>query len=62
MGEFLQWGGEKLPEKGTGLLTIFEPSEPPKPERKRVEGALIRCKIGTVIEPAASELDASLWD
>lgn len=55
-------GREKLPEKGTGLLTIFEPSEPPKPERKRVEGALIRCKIGTVIEPAASELDASLWD
>ena len=55
-------GAEKLPEKGSGFLTIFDQPQFAKPERKRVEAPLIRCKPGPLIDPSRSELDASLWD
>lgn len=61
-GRIYAKGAEKLPEKGTGVLTIFDQPKLANSERKRVEAPLIRCKPGTVIDPSRSELDASLWD
>ena len=61
-GRVVPKGPETLPEKGTGLLTIFGKPEPSRSERKQVHAPLIRCKPGTVINPTPSELDASLWD
>ena len=57
---------EKLPKKGEGLLTILQPAASQSAQneaaRERVQAPLIRCKPGTVINPAHAELDASLWD
>jgi hypothetical protein len=61
-GRVLPKRAELLPEKGTGLLTIFDDSKAVSKEPKRVESPLIRCKPGTVIDPTHSELDDSLWD
>lgn len=56
---------EKLPENGSGLLTILPPTNGAPatgtPARQRVELPLIRCKPGTVINPTPEELDASFW-
>jgi len=54
-----------LPESGRGLLTILPSAglDTPKPERKRVQLPIIRCKPGSKpINPTPEELDASLWD
>ncbi|MSU56602.1 MAG: hypothetical protein EXS35_00200 [Pedosphaera sp.] len=52
---------EKLPEKGSGLLTILPPSAPrPQPQR-RVELPLIRGDGQNIINPTPDQLDASLW-
>jgi hypothetical protein len=61
-GRVFPKGSEKLPEKGTGWLTILEPADSANSERKRIEAPLIRCKPATVIDPSPLELDASLWD
>ena len=56
---------EKLPEKGSGLLTIFpsvsRPFEGSMPARQRVELPLIRGDGKRIINPTPEELDASLW-
>jgi hypothetical protein len=56
---------DKLPETGSGLLTILPPANGTsacvKPARQRVQLPLIRCKPGTVINPTPEELDASFW-
>jgi hypothetical protein len=56
---------EKLPETGSGLLTIMPPGNGAslgvKLARQRVNLPLIRCKPGTVINPTPEELDASFW-
>jgi hypothetical protein len=56
----------KLPETGSGLLTILQPANgqgtAPKPARQRVQLPLIHCQPGTIINPTPEELDASLWD
>lgn len=55
---------EKLPEKGSGLLTILPPSTPPsaaRPARQRVELPLIRGDGKRIINPTPEKLDASLW-
>jgi hypothetical protein len=56
---------DKLPEKASGLLTIF-PAVPgqfpePKPARQRVELPLIRGDGKHIVNPTSEELDASLW-
>ena len=55
-------GAEKLPEKGSGLLTIFSELPAAQPKRKRVVTPLVRCKPGSLIAPSPLDLDASLWD
>jgi hypothetical protein len=56
---------EKLPEQGSGLLTILQPpaglTNGPKPVRARVELPLIRGDGQRIINPTREELDASLW-
>ena len=56
---------EKLPKKGSGLLTILQPAAIPTDEvkavRKRVELPLIRGDGKHLINPTPEELDASLW-
>jgi hypothetical protein len=50
-----------LPEAGTGLLTILRSEPSPSLPRQRVSLPLIRCAPGTLVNPTAEELDASLW-
>jgi hypothetical protein len=55
---------ERLPEKGSGLLTILEPvaaGAREKPVHQRVELPLIRGDGKRMINPTTQELDASLW-
>ncbi len=56
---------EKLPESGSGLLTILLPTNgtpaTDKPARQRVELPLIRGDGQRIINPTREELDASLW-
>ena len=56
---------EKLPEKGSGLLTILPtangPASPANPARQRVELPLIRGDGKRTINPTPEELDASAW-
>lgn len=52
---------DKLPEKGTGLLTILQSSVRPAQERRRVELPLIRGDGKHLINPTVNQLDASLW-
>jgi hypothetical protein len=56
---------DKLPETGSGLLTILPPANgtpaSDKPARQRVELPLIRGDGQRIINPTAEELDASLW-
>ena len=51
-----------LPETGTGLLTILPAREAPRPPQTRVRLPLVRCAPGTVVNPTAEDLDASLWE
>ena len=51
---------EKLPEKGTGLLTIISPDNG-EPKRKKAEVPLIRGDGKRIINPTSQDLDASLW-
>jgi len=51
-----------LPETGAGLLMIIRPGESPLTARTPVELPLVRCAPGTVINPTAEDLDASLWE
>jgi hypothetical protein len=54
---------EKLPQTGTGLLTILTaPQHSEMPVRRRAKWPIIHCKPGTKIDPSPEELDASLWD
>lgn len=50
-----------LPEQGTGLLTILRSEETATPKR-RVQLPLVHCESGTLVNPTAEDLDASLWD
>jgi hypothetical protein len=56
---------DKLPEKGSGLLTILVPrtnlSSQTQSARKRVQLPLIRGDGQRLINPTREELDASLW-
>ncbi len=55
----------KLPEKGSGLLTILRaasaPSNGAQPPRSRVALPLVRGDGKRLINPTSEELDASLW-
>ena len=51
-----------LPETGTGLLTILRSGEGPLPTRTPVQLPLVRCTPGTIVNPTAEDLDASLWE
>jgi hypothetical protein len=56
---------EKLPEKATGLLTIFpspghQAAQPNRP-RQRVHLPLIQGDGERLVNPTAEELDASVW-
>ena len=56
---------EKLPETGSGLLTILPPGPGQngglKAARQRVELPLIRGDGKRIINPTPEELDASTW-
>ena len=56
---------QKLPETGSGLLTIFpqasSQSAGQKPTRERVKLPLIRGNGKHFINPTPEDLDASLW-
>lgn len=52
---------EKLPEKGSGFLTILQPVASESQERRRVELPLISGDGKRIINPTPDELDASLW-
>jgi hypothetical protein len=56
---------EKLPEMGTGLLTILPTTvienAVPKSPRQRVQLPLIQGDGKRMIDPTSEELDASLW-
>ena len=51
-----------LPETGAGLLTILRSGERPIPPRSPVHLPLVRCAPGTIVNPTAEDLDASLWE
>ena len=51
-----------LPEQGAGLLTILRSESGSTPPRNRARLPLVRCAAGTIVNPTAEELDASLWD
>lgn len=51
---------EKLPIKGSGVLTVFTPTSPLP--RNRAVLPLIQGDGKRIINPTASELDASAWD
>jgi hypothetical protein len=51
-----------LPETGAGLLTILRAGEGPNEARTPVQLPLVRCAPGTIVNPTAEDLDASLWD
>ena len=51
---------EKLPERASGLLTIF-PASDDHSTKQRVQLPLIRGDGKRIINPTAEELDASLW-
>jgi hypothetical protein len=54
----------KLPEHGTGLLTILKSDETGAAgvsRRERIQLPLIHGQPGEVIAPTREELDASLW-
>ena len=50
-----------LPEAGAGLLTILRSEPTPSPPRERAPLPLIHCTPGTIVNPTAEDLDASLW-
>lgn len=51
--------GERLPERGRALLTVLAANgERP---RKRISLPLIDGTPGNIIDPAKSQLDASVW-
>ena len=54
---------EKLPDVGTGLLTILPDaaSTGVKSQRKKAELPLIRGDGKRIINPSSGELDASFW-
>ena len=64
-GRIVARGSEKLPEKASGLLTIFPVAGPSADEtsspRKRADLPLIRGDGRRIINPTSEELDASLW-
>jgi len=64
-GRILTREPEKLPDKGSGLLTILPPANGPTVETKRaqqrVELPLIRGDGKRIINPTSEDLDASLW-
>jgi len=51
-----------LPETGIGLLTVLPPGEETGSPRARVRMPIVRCVPGTILNPTAEDLDASLWD
>jgi hypothetical protein len=51
-----------LPETGAGLLTIIRSGESPIAAKTPVQLPLVRRAPGTVINPTAEDLDASLWE
>jgi hypothetical protein len=51
---------EKLPERASGLLTIFPASEN-RSTKQRVQLPLIQGDGKRIINPTAEDLDASLW-
>lgn len=51
-----------LPETGAGLLTILRLGESPCARGSPVHLPLVRCVPGTIVNPTAEELDASLWE
>ena len=51
----------KLPEKGSGYLTILQPADGESGERRRVKLPLIRGDGKRIINPTSEQLDASLW-
>lgn len=64
-GTVVAKGGDPLPVKASGLLTIIDSlrrESAPELGRKRVTAPLIQCKPGSVINPTRSDLDDSLWD
>jgi len=65
-GRIIARGPEKLPAKGSGLLTILEPTpnqtNGTPTARQRVELPLIRGDGKRIINPTSDELDASLWE
>jgi len=64
-GRVVARGSERLPAKGSGLLTILPTTAAPvglsTPLRQRVELPLIRGDGKRLIDPTPEELDASLW-
>jgi hypothetical protein len=51
-----------LPETGVGLMTILPLIQNDAPLRGRVNLPLVHCAPGTLVNPTAEDLDASLWD
>jgi len=51
---------EKLPERATGLLTIF-PTPDGRSTNRRVQLPLIHGDGKRIINPSGEELDASVW-
>ena len=64
-GRVVPRGLERLPDKGSGLLTILPPGGTPgfvaQLVRQRVELPLIRGDSHRIINPTPEECDASLW-
>jgi hypothetical protein len=64
-GRVVPRGRERLPEKGSGRLTVLPPGGTPgavvQPVRQRVELPLIRGDGHRIINPTPEERDASLW-
>jgi hypothetical protein len=64
-GRVVPRGLERLPEKGSGLLTVLPPGGTPgvvaQPVRQRVALPLIRGNGHRIINPTPEERDASLW-
>jgi len=64
-GRVVPRGLERLPEKGSGLLTVLSPGGTPgavaQPVRQRVELPLIRGDGHRIINPTPEQRDASLW-
>lgn len=59
-GRIIPRQAEKLPERASGLLTIF-PGRANNSTKQRVQLPLIQGDGKRIINPSAEDLDASLW-